>query len=237
MNRIWKLSRIGLMGAVALALAAGLAEGAWLVTVDGSRIETRGPWQVKGGLVVFTSAEGVLSSIRLTQCDLEASAAATEAAARARAETTPPPPPRRRPVLVLTDADVGHVRPAAATGGEAEAEEGDAAAPAAPTGVVVGDWQPKDEEDGISITGMVRNDGPHVAGRIKVVAVFRDADGDEIESRPATLSTSTLAPGQRAQFRVPSFGLFSYSQVDFDVQHFDILTKRSDPEAEPSGHR
>jgi len=38
---------------LALALPAA-ARADWLVTTEGGRVETRGPWEVKGKLVVFT---------------------------------------------------------------------------------------------------------------------------------------------------------------------------------------
>ena len=48
-----------------------------LVTRDGQRIETDGPWEVKGRQVVFTNTAGVLSVVRLSEIDLEASELAT----------------------------------------------------------------------------------------------------------------------------------------------------------------
>lgn len=217
MNDMRRIARIGLAAVLVLMLATLPAAGDWLVTSDGEKIETRGAWEVRSRLVVFTSAEGVLSSMRLSDCDLAASEAAT-AAWEAR---TPPPrqePERRAAVLVLTDADVGHVRPDRVPD-SAEPEE-----VAPPAGVVVGEWRATDEQDGVAITGILRNDGSSVAADIKLGAIFRDADGDPIENRFAVLSTSTLRPGQKAQFSVPPFGLFSYSRVEFDIQHFGLLT-------------
>lgn len=99
-----------------------LAAPSWadiLVTHDGQRIETDGPWEVKGRQVVFTTATGVLSAMRLTEVDLEASEKATNWQA-------PPPPPvtykeeqprlgemsqkgkdRSEATIVLTNEDVG----------------------------------------------------------------------------------------------------------------------------------
>ena len=75
-----------------------------LVTRDGERIETRGPWTVKGKQVVFTAANGTLQALRLDDVDLEASEEATHPP-----ETPPPPPPPpvvREPVLTITDDDI-----------------------------------------------------------------------------------------------------------------------------------
>ncbi len=75
-----------------LVLLAPAVAADWLVTQEGARVETKGPWKVKGRTVVFTSSKGRLSSMRLAEVDLDASAAATEEAvrsahARAAAET------------------------------------------------------------------------------------------------------------------------------------------------------
>ena len=106
-------SRRHLIALVAFGLPALAAPGRadWLLTRDGARIETRGPWTVKGKLVVFTLASGTLSSLRTTEVDLEASAQST-AEAQARAAAPPAaekPAEKPPPVLVLTDADVEHV--------------------------------------------------------------------------------------------------------------------------------
>lgn len=74
-----------------LVLLAPAVAADWLVTQEGARVETKGPWKVKGRIVVFTSSKGRLSSMRLAEVDLAASAAATEEAVRsahARAAAT-----------------------------------------------------------------------------------------------------------------------------------------------------
>lgn len=96
-----------------LLLALGSpARADWLVTRDGKSIETKGAWTVSGKVVKFTSSAGVLSSLRVDEVDLDASRDET---ARRNAPSAPPPPPKpapaKKPVLVLTDADVGHVAP------------------------------------------------------------------------------------------------------------------------------
>ncbi len=85
-------------------MLAGVAHADWLVTRDGERIETRGAWEVRGRVVVFTNHGGALSSIRLDEVDLEASRAATEEPEQAAAQ---PAAPARKPVMTLTTRDVG----------------------------------------------------------------------------------------------------------------------------------
>ena len=82
-----------------------------LVTHQGQQIETKGAWTVKGRQVVFTTPEGRLSSIRLSEVDLDASELATN--------PPPPPPPSPeeeeakkpktppKPVMVFTDDNIG----------------------------------------------------------------------------------------------------------------------------------
>ena len=98
-----------LVAALALALLVPtLATADWLVTEDGARVETEGPWRVEGRRVIFELPNGTLSALRLDEVDLDASAEAT-----ARAKAPPPTPadvaasrPLPEPVLVLTDKDI-----------------------------------------------------------------------------------------------------------------------------------
>ncbi len=107
------------VGALSLALmtAALLSFGSaaradWLVTKDGTAVETKGGWEVKGKTVIFTSPAGVLSSLAASEVNLAASEAHTQK--MLRAATSPPEveaPVKRPAVLILTDADVRHVDP------------------------------------------------------------------------------------------------------------------------------
>lgn len=93
-----------ILGALSLA---PWAQADWLITHDGQRIETQGPWDVQGRMVVFTSDRGTLSSIRLDEVDLDASRAATEQASRpAPAPIEEAPAPAAPSVLSLTNRDV-----------------------------------------------------------------------------------------------------------------------------------
>ena len=48
-------------------------QGIWLVRTDGARIDLDKPWRIEGRRVIYTTKSGVLSSIRLSNVDLEAS--------------------------------------------------------------------------------------------------------------------------------------------------------------------
>ncbi len=93
----------------ACGLLAGSAGADWLVTRAGERIETEGGWQIKGRMVVFTRPGGTLSSLRLSEVDVDASREATAQAAEAAARPAAPAPkaPPKRSVRVITTEDIG----------------------------------------------------------------------------------------------------------------------------------
>lgn len=220
------------LGAAALTLAAPQAAAAWLVTRDGARLETRGPWEVKAGRVVFTLANGTLSSLALAEVDLDASEAATdaaEAAASAPAQKPVPPPPKKA-VLVLTDADVGHARrPARAPGEEgASGSEADRTAAGREEGLVVVDWQAVDETfaDGLVITGQLHNRSADVQGNIRLTVRVYDGDGVLLQSAQADLSASTLQPGDRASFTATLSGVFVFAGARFETDSLPVSTRK-----------
>src|SRR5688572_4712455 len=92
--------RLGTLGLVFAAFLGASLPGAadWLVTREGGRVETKGTWTVKGKLVVFHTADGKLSSMRLADVDLDASRRATEeaVAAQAQAAAEPEKPAERK---------------------------------------------------------------------------------------------------------------------------------------------
>jgi len=85
--------------------ATGSAQADWLVTQEGKQVQTKGPWEVRRNLVVFTLPNGTLSSMRLSEVDVEKSKELTAEAGKPpeEAEIEAPKPP----VLVLTNRDVG----------------------------------------------------------------------------------------------------------------------------------
>ena len=91
---------------VAYLVFASPAGADWLVTGDDEVIETRGPWQVKGGTVVYTGTNGVLSSMRLGGVNLSASEEMTRQGGPARETTAREPEPPREAAVVITNDDV-----------------------------------------------------------------------------------------------------------------------------------
>ena len=87
-------------------LSSSPSHADWLVTMEGASIETRGAWKVSGRMVVFTRTNGTLSSMRLSEVDLDASYSATEAAHQEPVEEPTSQPETGPSVLSITDADI-----------------------------------------------------------------------------------------------------------------------------------
>ncbi len=200
---------------VLLLLASSApATADWLVAGDGSRIETRGPWQVQKSLVLFTTSSGTLSSMRLSEVDLAASGEATEAtvaAATAPSKTTRAP--GREPVLVL---DHRNIPPAAVptaeestdrprSGEEAETTEpaarSDSSTKSGPVEVVF--WQERAHPDltGIEIHGTLRNFSSQIATRLGLTVRLLDTSGQTIRTAQAFIDTPSLAARSTTTFR------------------------------------
>ena len=220
------LTRSGprLAAALLMVVVARAAAGDWLVTRDGARVETKGPWVVKGRLITFTALpSGNLSSLRASEVDLQASAEATRAALAPPAPApAAPAEERKKPVLVWTDADVAHVGeeqlappPVDPTGAEAAAG---AAAKPSPSLVVAGwDRTYSEAEQGVIVSGTVRNIGKAMEGGIQLTVRVFDDQGALVGVGAGPLSSSTLMPGKSAEFRAVFPGIFVVAAATFDV--------------------
>jgi hypothetical protein len=239
--------RIGWLIAFGLAALGAPAQADWLLTRDGARVETRGPWTVKGKLVVFTLANGTLSSLRAEAVDLEASARATAEAQARTAAPAPEPAPvaKPRPVLVLTDADVEHVdeegEPAAGEGaGTAEAATGEGS-PAEAEGaaragaLTVPSWDQVHDADRnlLEIYGVVRNGGRDVMANVTVEAAVYDENGLLLTTGSAALTEPALQPGATANFRLAFPGLTAIAAARFEVRGTPIATRIPPPSEAP----
>lgn len=224
-----------------LTLLAGSASADWLVTREGGRVETDGPWEVKGRLVVFTTAGGQLASLRTDDVDLEASRQATaEAVAASRkAEAgepeepaAEPPPPRRR----ITDADIpSGQRPAVAVeaAGEEEAEEiaGRPAGAAADLAVVFSEAE--EAPDGHTrVRGVLGNNGELPAVGVRLTVHLYDHQGETLASVPAQLDRSALAAGQTTDFVCDFPDVFGYGAMSFEPRGTALETGDGEEAAE-----
>ncbi len=215
---------LGIAELTILALAAPAAFGDVLVLEDGARLETRGPWEVRGAVVVFTDQRGTLTSIRSEEVDLEASRAATEGPpAEPPAEEEVPP---RRPALVLTDQDVPAAprAPAAAAGSDA-AEEGAEEADGEPPGLVVEEWEKIDPEDlgGVVVRGTLANRGEHVMSELRLGVRVFDHEGELLDEGEAFLTHSVLEGRGATSFRIPFEGVYDFARVEFDISGLEFM--------------
>ena len=172
-------------------LSFGSAASAdWLVTNDGAAVETRGPWQVEGKMVVFTSPTGTLSSLPLSEVDLAASEAHTQEMATAAAHAGEGEAPVKRPaVMVLTDADVRHVDPAVPSEGAAT-ESGEAIPSPGPgdsgSSLVVTEWDEdfNIDENAVEVAGSLQNSGRNPATSISLGVLLYSDSGAASPRRP-----------------------------------------------------
>jgi hypothetical protein len=219
---------------------AAMPAGAdWLVLRDGSQVETKGTWQVKGKQVVFTAKDGKLSALRLVDVDLDASARATAPPPTAEV-AMPVEPEKKKAVLVLTDKDVGHVNEsgdplqkdeAAKEGSDAAKPDAAAAQPAG--GVVVDSWERTAMADstGIEIFGSIKNTGANTATDITVVAKIYDEGGGLLGTADAKLGAGILAPSRTTNFRASFAGILNFATARFEVQNRSLLTQTPPPPA------
>lgn len=197
----------------------------WLVTRDGSRIETDGPWEERGRLIVFTTADGELASIRSSEIDLEASYTATEEALQPAAESEPEEVAvREEPILVLTDDDVRQVDPREfAEDGEEEAgEEVEASA----ADLVVTSWQQLEPPagGGVTIQGTLRNNGQAVATQVRINVTVFDTEGESMGTEEAVLTSNTMGPGEAVNFRALFPDVQTVEQATFAVTNNAFAT-------------
>jgi len=222
-------SRTALLLTCSLAAlaGAGAARADWIVTRQGQRIETSGAWQEKGKLLVFHLADGKLSSLRLSEVDLEASRTATRKAKEApvAAPAQEPVKPRRPSVAKLTDKDFQH--PAAAAPSEKAGDKAAGAPDKKPSGVAVASWERgKAEDDGhVLITGTVRNPTSAQATSVTVLIRLFDETGKQIAQGEAVMTSTVIPAGGSAGFRADFAGLFTFAAAKLEAHSFNLSTK------------
>jgi hypothetical protein len=211
---------------------AAPARADWLVTNDGGRVETQGPWKVDGKRVVFTLKDGTLSSLRLTEVDLDASRQATtamaEEAAAAKATEAVEAAPVKKPVRILTDKDFLRQPPAAPK------DEGDAKKPAPDAGpgpVKVVDWKQSHNQDtrALEISGSVRNTGPDLAVAVSVNVRLFNPRGEQFATQPASVDMRSLHPGQNTAFIAVFPDVIDFASAKIDVLSTPFITRPNAP--------
>jgi hypothetical protein len=215
--------RLRILGTVALSVVASTAPAAadWLVTRDGARIETRGPWRVEGRKVLFDLPNGTLSMIRVDEVDLDKSAVATAEARTAATNPEPVAEPKKEPVLRLTEKDIPPMGAAALAAALAEDETAEAA-PAAEGGTAleVISWEKTEAGggEGVDVFGTIRNNSPNMIVSPTLVAAIYDSDGGLLATNSGVVNAPSIAAGKTANFRVTFNGLTDFAAVKFDAQ-------------------
>lgn len=215
------------VGAALAILCVAPTSADWLVLKSGQRAETKGPWQVKGKLVVFTQPDGRLSSLRLDDVALDESAAAT---ARARdsspAVTAAPEVPKRKAVLTLTDKDVAHVNDTGESTPAVKPADATTTDPVSQGLVKVGGWEKIRTPDGLGteIHGSVINPGKNTATDVKVVIKAYGAEGKLLVTADAVMEKTVITPGDSTTFSAVLPGVSSLSTALFEVQSRGLVT-------------
>ena len=237
-------TKLALLGLASFFVLAASSSADVLVMQDGSRVETKGTWEVKGRQVLFTLPNGTLSAVRLSEVDLDASRAATDLANQppaAESEAGDAEEKLPEPVLVLTNDDIG--AGPTETGGEDSSE--DAETPSSSGGVVVAEWSydPSGIDPVYELTGRLENRTGRVVEGIQLYADFIAVDGgsprpDVHFLREARVIQTRLEPNESTEFR---YGIsvrdleystaaeqFESPRVTFDVQYRTVDDSRDD---------
>lgn len=223
---------VPLLGAAWLASFGADARADWLVLHDGTRFEVNGAWKFSGKQVVFTARDGMLSSLRANQVDLEASDRATAESLQA-AEPKPaatPPIFDARPKVhwSLSDKDFAR-RTSAATddSGQAPAAEngnGEPAPPPAPKSdlkILVWSHCAEPDRNRIKVSGTLQNGGKDLATSIALKIQLLDRQGFVVGTQRAQIQKASLAAGEAMDFVALFPGAVTYETVRFapDADH------------------
>lgn len=235
------LALAALLGLAGIVAPAAPAQADWLVTREAGRVETRGAWTVKGKLVVFKTADGQLSSLRLADVDLDASRRVTEEAVAAQAQADaaePKPAERRKSVRTITDKDVRPFEAPEPAAPDAEAGE-EKAKPPGPTsgpGLLVESWRQSAhaDEDHVIVNGTLQNASNATAADLKLKVMIFDDTGSLIATSQAAVETTAIPPGERATFRAEFPGFFSFATVKFEAESRRLATRSTDEPIPPA---
>jgi len=207
-----------------------------LVTQDGARIQTDGPWEVKGRLVVFTRPDGSLASLRLRDVDLTASEEVTAAEKKAQEEaeqdkaaTESQDEDKSREgeaTWKLTDADFTRRWVVDEEGAEdgseesTEGDEGDEADAASsdrtrPPEVVSYERESDPVDQHVIVTGVLANTTSTTAAAVALEVSLFDEEGQPIEMRRASVDRTVLPPGEETTFRADFPQVFAFAAVQF----------------------
>jgi len=211
-----RLALPALVMTAALGAAALPASADWLVLRDGSRVETKGPWQEKGRLVVFTRSDGTLASLRAAELDLEASRKATAESLQGKVEPAGDPAaaaPKKK-LAVITDQDLPHRAPPAAP---AAASPDAPPPPAGPVSVTNWRKQVMPGDEGLLILGTLQNVTPYPTSNLTLQISLLDTKGALLATAPGLFPTRILPPRGSVEFRATFPGVMEFAGLKFDA--------------------
>jgi hypothetical protein len=228
----FRIRLLVLLAGAALAASAVPARADWLVTKDGARLETKGPWKVEGRRVVFTLPNGMLSALRADDVDLDQSAAVTaHAVDAAKKAAEPKPEPKKAPILTLTEKDIPPSPSAGEdTGDDTAAADQSKTAAASGSDLQVISWDktPTADETGIEVFGTIKNNGQNNITSPSIMVAIYDAAGGLLASNDGSINAGMIAPGKTANFRASFPGIPDFTAAKFDVQGRGFKTNTSE---------
>lgn len=203
--------RGGIASVLLFAAAAFCFAAADVVVLQGgARVELQKPPARQGNVVLLTSADGTLLSVRASDIDWKATAAARAArvsSGKPSPVVTPPPDslaqaaksgkdgPKAR--VKLTDADVAHATEEE-TGSEEKPKKEEARSGTAKLDVV--DYSQEKAGTNLVVRGSMRNSGATPAVNTHMTVTAMDEKGEKIASAEAGLSNGLVAPGATVSF-------------------------------------
>ena len=204
-------TRAGIASALLFAAAAfSFAAADVVVLQGGARVELQKPYTRQGNLVLLTSTDGTLLSVRASDIDWKATAAAKAARGPARPAPAVVPPPespaqaaksgREGPKarVKLTDADVSHAAGEEATDSEEKPKKEESRPATAKLDVI--DYSQEKSGANLVVRGSMRNSGATPAVNAHMTVTALDEKGERIGSGEASLSNGLVASGATVAF-------------------------------------
>ena len=205
-------TRGGIASALLFAAAALCFAAADVVVLQGGiRVELLKPPARQGNIVLLTSTDGTLLSVKASDIDWKATAAARSARAPGRPAppsvvVAPPETPAQaaksgregpKARVKLTDADVSH---AAAEETDSEEKPKKEEARPATAKLEVIDYSQEKSGANLVVRGSVRNSCATPAVNVRMTVTAMDEKGERIASGEASLSNGLVAPGATVAF-------------------------------------
>jgi hypothetical protein len=191
------------------AAAVSFAAADVVVLQGGVRIDLQKPLTRQGNVVLLTSADGTLLSVRPSDIDWKATAAAKAAGGSGKpapALALPPETPAQaaksgrdgpKARVKLTDADVAHTgEEEADSEGKPKKEESRSAT--AKLDVI--DYSQEKTGANLVVRGSMRNSGATPANNAHMTVTALDEKGEKIGSGEASLANGLVAPGATVAF-------------------------------------